>query len=38
MGKIVVMYDYLTEKGKVFTEDGQVMFLAVRDAAEALLK
>ncbi len=32
------MYAYETEKPKLFTESGQVMFLAIRDAARALLK
>jgi hypothetical protein len=30
------MYNYLNEKGKIFTEDGQVLFLAIRDNAQRL--
>lgn len=30
-------YRYATERPKVFTEDGQVMFLKIRDAAKALI-
>jgi hypothetical protein len=32
-----VSYSYATEKPKVFTEDGQVMFLKIRDRAKDLL-
>ncbi len=31
------MYNYQTEKPKLFTEDGQVMFLRVRDQVKTLL-
>lgn len=31
------MYAYETEKPRLFTESGQVMFLAIRDAARKLL-
>lgn len=31
-------YDYQTERPRLFTEDGQVMFLAIRDAAFALIR
>ncbi len=31
------MYNYLEEKSKLFTEEGQVMFLKVRDNAKKLL-
>ncbi len=31
------MYNYETEKPKLFTEDGQVMFLKVRDQVKKLL-
>lgn len=30
-------YDYATEKPKLFTEEGQVTFLKIRDKAKALL-
>jgi hypothetical protein len=30
-------YTYATEKPKIFTESGQVMFLAIRDTARELL-
>lgn len=30
-------YDYLTERPKVFTEDGQVTFLKIRDNAKRLI-
>lgn len=30
-------YDYRTERHAVFTEDGQVMFLKIRDTAKELL-
>ena len=32
------MYNYEAEKHKIFTEDGQVMFLKIRDKAVILLK
>jgi hypothetical protein len=32
------MYDYATEKPKIFTEDGQVMFLKIRDQVHEKLK
>lgn len=32
------MYNYETEKSKIFTEGGQVHFLKVRDQAQCLLK
>lgn len=32
------MYDYQTERPRVFTEEGQVMFLKIRDRAQSLLK
>lgn len=32
------MYDYLTEKPKLLTDDGQRQFLKVRDAAARLCK
>jgi hypothetical protein len=32
------MYNYQTEKPKIFTEDGQVMFLKIRDKIQQLLK
>lgn len=31
-------YNYATQKPNLFTEDGQVMFLKIRDAAKALLE
>lgn len=31
-------YDYAAERPNLFTEDGQVMFLRIRDATHALLK
>ena len=31
-------YSYLTEKAEIFTEDGQVMFLRIRDHARKLLE
>lgn len=31
-------YDYKTQRPFVFTEDGQVMFLKIRDKAQELLK
>jgi len=31
------MYDYPTEKKAIFTEDGQKMFLAIRDNVQSLL-
>ena len=31
-------YSYQAERGNVFTESGQEMFLAIRDAAHQLLK
>lgn len=31
------MYDYNTERPWVFTEDGQVMFLSIRDKVNRLL-
>ncbi len=32
------MYNYLTEKPKIFTEEGQIEFLKVRDRVKYLLK
>lgn len=32
------MYDYQNEKANIFTEDGQVLFLQVRDNAKRLIK
>jgi hypothetical protein len=32
------MYNYQTEKSKIFTEDGQEMFLKIRDKVQHLLK
>ena len=32
------MYSYETEKKEIFTEDGQVMFLKIRDHVNTLLK
>ena len=32
------MYDYKTERESVFTEEGQVMFLKIRDNINRLLK
>jgi hypothetical protein len=32
------MYSYETEKKKLFTESGQVMFLAIRDRVNSLLE
>jgi len=32
------MYDYQIEKPKLFTEDGQEMFLKIRDKVQALLE
>lgn len=31
-------YDYKTERANVFTEDGQIMFLKIRDTAKRLIK
>lgn len=31
------MYQYSAERGKVFTEDGQVLFLKIRDRARELM-
>lgn len=31
------MYDYLKEREKIFTEDGQEMFLKIRDNTKKLL-
>ena len=31
-------YSYATEREKVFTEDGQVMFLKIRDKARSLIE
>lgn len=31
-------YDYATERAALFTEDGQVQFLGIRDKTHALLK
>jgi len=31
------MYDYKTEREKIFTEEGQVMFLGIRDRTKGLL-
>ena len=33
-----VSYNYQTERPHIFTEDGQVMFLAIRDNAKRLFK
>lgn len=30
-------YDYATQKPHIFTEEGQVMFLKIRDTAKALI-
>ena len=32
------MYNYQNEKSKIFTEDGQVVFLKIRDKTQQLLK
>jgi hypothetical protein len=32
------MYNYQTEKQKIFTEDGQEIFLKIRDKVQQLLK
>jgi hypothetical protein len=32
------MYNYQTEKSKIFTEDGQETFLKIRDKVQQLLK
>jgi len=32
------MYNYQTEKQKIFTEDGQVVFLKIRDNVQRLIK
>lgn len=32
------MYNYQNEKSKIFTEDGQVVFLNIRDKTQQLLK
>lgn len=32
------MYAYQTERPKLFTEDGQVLFLKIRDRAQQLLR
>ena len=32
------MYNYQTEKQRIFTEDGQEMFLKIRDKVQQLLK
>ena len=32
------MYNYQTEKSKIFTEDGQEIFLKIRDKVQQLLK
>jgi len=32
------MYNYQTEKSKIFTEDGQETFLKIRDKVQHLLK
>lgn len=37
-GDIEVAYDYAKQKQKIFTEEGQVMFLKIRDAVHDLLK
>jgi hypothetical protein len=31
-------YDYQTERPRIFTEDGQVMFLAIRDKVKKALR
>ena len=33
-----MMYEYSTERAKLFTEEGQVMFLKIRDNVQRLLK
>jgi len=33
-----VAYNYMTERPKIFTEDGQVIFLKVRDNTHRLLR
>ncbi len=32
------MYNYQNEKQKIFTEDGQIMFLKIRDNVQKLIK
>ena len=32
------MYDYRTERPKLFTEEGQILFLKIRDRVKYLLK
>lgn len=32
------MYNYQTERPKLFTEEGQIMFMKIRDKAHKLLK
>jgi hypothetical protein len=32
------MYDYIRDRAAIFTEDGQVMFLKIRDNAKSMLK
>ena len=32
-----MIYDYKTERNKIFTENGQVMFLEIRDKTRSLL-
>ena len=32
------MYEYVNEKANIFTEDGQVLFLQIRDNAKRLIK
>lgn len=37
MSIIGLMYDYAKEKSRLFTDDGQVMFLQIRDRVRELL-
>lgn len=32
------MYNYQTERSKIFTEDGQILFINIRDKVKRLLK
>jgi len=32
------MYNYQKERSKIFTEDGQIIFLEIRDKVQRLLK
>jgi len=38
MGILNFMYNYNTEKPKIFTEDGQVTFIKIRDNVKRLLE